>query len=337
MKKKLFAGICLALGITTLAGCSQASQKLQFNTNWSLNTMNDTPISTAEVLTYDVNFVASSFMQGEHFSVEYCKDIDGKTQLGSYVTTLEGKDGGYLYTTTLSVPVRYSFGGETAVFTDTMTSVVEFKSAKHGLTPISSTKTVISHSPRNVEPTSLSGCYIDYQYTLTTTYNSDCTAGETLMIDNSQNGTLYNKDIYPSGKKSSFEIDITKYSYLDNEQLLFALRGLSNTAISTTKSVNVYNASLDMVQLVTMTPSSSDSDKYGFTINGTKLADDVAIDYTPVTIALPKGATQTLHYASTTDDANNIYRNVLLYMRTPVAYSIGYLEYTLKDAVFANN
>ena len=337
MKKKLFASICLALGTTMFVGCTQASQKLQFNTNWSLNTMNDTPISTQEVLTYEVDFIASTFLQSEYFSVAYCRDENGKTKKGSYVTTLEGKDDGYVYTTSLSIPVSYTLNGETIVFEDTVITSVEFKNAKYGLAPISSTKNIVCHSPKNTQPMSLSDCYIDYHYSITTTYNSDCTAGEVLTIDLSEKGTLYNKEYYPNGQTSSFDIDVTKYTYLDNEQLLFALRGLSNTAISTTKSVNVYNASLDAVQLVSISPSSTDSEKYDFTINGAALPANTAIEYTPVSVSLPKGASQTLHYAVTTDDANNVYRNVLLYMRTSVAYNIGTLEYTLKDAVFANN
>lgn len=337
MKKKLFAALCVALGSVMLVGCNQASQKLQFNTNWSLNTMNDTPISTVETLTYEVDFVGTTFMQADYFSVAYCKDENGNDKFGSYVTTLEGKGDGYLYTTTLTLPVSYTFGGETVVFEDVITTSVEFKNTKLSLTPVSSIKTIACHTPRNSKPSSIDGCYIDYSYSVTTTYNADCTAGTTVMLDTSEKGTLYDKKKFPNGQTTEFSIDQEKYSYLDNEQLLFALRGLSNTSLATSKKVNVYNASKKTVQTVTITPETEDSEKYDFTVNGVALPENTAIDYTPVQIALPKGAAQTLHYARTTDDANNTYRNVLLYMRVPVAYNIGYLEYSLKNAVFANN
>lgn len=337
MKKKAFATLCVALGSVMLVGCNQASQKLQFNTNWSLNTMNDTPISTKETLTYEVDFVATTFLQAEYFSVAYCKDEAGKSKLGSYVTTLEGKGDGYLYTTTLTLPVSYTFGGETVVFEDVITTSVEFKNAKFSLAPISSIKTIECHAPRNSKPSSLEDCYIDYSYSVTTTYNADCTAGTTVMLDSSEMGTLYDKKKFPNGQTIEFSINQEKYSYLDNEQLLFALRGISNSAFATAKSVNVYNASQKTVQLVSIKPETDDSEKYDFTVGGVALPENTAIEYTPVQISLPKGAAQTLHYARTTDDANNVYRNVLLYMRVPVSYNIGYLEYTLKDAVFANN
>lgn len=337
MKKKLFSALCVALGSVLLVGCNQASQKLQFNTNWSLNTMNDTPISTTETLTYDVDFLGLTFLQAEHFTVQYCKDETGKTKLGSYVTTLEGKGDGYVYTTTLKVPVSYTFQGETIVFEDVVTTSVEFKNAKLSLAPISSVKTVECHSPRNAAPSSLEECYIDYSYSVTTTYNESCTEGTSVMLDTSAKGTLYDKAKYPEGQTTTFAIDGEKYSYLDNEQLLFALRGLSNSSLSAAKSVSVYNSSKKNVQLVSIQPGSSSSEKYSFTLGGTSLPENTAIEYTPVQISLPKGASQTLHYARTTDDANNVYRNVLLYMEVPVAYNIGYLKYTLKDAVFANN
>ena len=344
MKKKLLAGASLALSAVLLTACNTVNQKLEFNTNWALNTLIDTPISSVETLTYDVDFDAASFFQEEYYQVAYCKDIEGNKKLGVYETRLEGKADGYLYTTTLTLPVVYTFGGASTLFEDTGTSTVEFRTAQKSLEPIKSTKRVVCHSPVNAEPTKAEGCYVSYDYEVIIEYNADCTGGTMTQIDYSAAGTLYDKAAYPNGKTTNFEIDKETYSYLDNEQLLFALRGLSNTEISSAQKVNVYNASTKIVETVSVTPSSTDSEKFSFTINGTPIG-DTPITYTPVSISTPlpsifastnTGAAQELHYAQTVDPSLNTYRNVMLYMEVPVAYNIGSLTYKLKNAVFAN-
>ena len=90
-----------------------------------------------------------------------------------------------------------------------------------------------------------------------------------------------------------------------------------------------------------ITPNGEESTKFNFSVNGTPIAGDTdgkAVAYTPVSLSLNEndnGATQTVWYARTTDDANNTYRNVILQMQTAISYNIGSLTYKLTNAVFA--
>lgn len=123
------------------------------------------------------------------------------------------------------------------------------------------------------------------------------------------------------------------YSYIDNEELLFALRGIS---YASAQQFQVYNASVRRVQNVRVSPSSSDSDEFEFSLGGQTSAR--AIEYYPLSISISEsnpGATQTAWYAATTSASNNVYRNVMLRLETPISYNLGSLVYELQSAEFA--
>lgn len=60
----------------------------------------------------------------------------------------------------------------------------------------------------------------------------------------------------------------TDYSYIDNEELLFAIRGMSLTA---SEQLLVYNASTESVQTVKVVPSEEASDEFEFEVDGSSL------------------------------------------------------------------
>lgn len=321
---------------TLLSACSSVSQKLQFSPNWTQNTLGNTGVITEEeVLTYEVTFEDETSLNEEYFSVIYCPNTSG-----SYVTTLQpnSEADGYTYSTALTIEVQFEMpDGTKELFTDSVTTTTVFKSTANSLQPVRSEKTVVSHTPRNASATELKDTYIAYDYTVVTEYNADCTGGTITYTDRGE--TLISAEQYPATKTSTFEIDREKYTYLDNEQLLFALRGLSSTVLASQRTLNVYDASTASVQGVNIKPSTADSEKFSFSINGTPLAADTVIDYIPVSISLNAenaGAPITAWYAKTTDPSNNTYRNVMLMMQTDVSYNIGSLRYDLKSAKFAN-
>lgn len=336
MKKKLFAGIsALLLTTTLLCSCNQASQKLQFSPNWAQNTLGNTGvISGTETLTYEVSFEQSSFFNKEYFTVQYCPE-----QNGTYTTTLQANDeiDGYEYTTALSMQVKFTLAnGESQTFTDSVTTKTLFKSSSLALQPVSSEKTVVSHTPKNVQATKLEDAFVAYDYTISTEYGEDGKSGTVTYTDRGQ--TLISAESYPATKTQSFEINTEKFTYLDNEQLLFAMRGLSSTVLSTERTVSTYDVSTSAVQQVKITPSSATSDKFSFSIDGTALPANTVVEYIPLSIklnAVNEGAPIQAWYAKTTDAANNTYRNVLLHMQTSVSYNIGVLKYNLKTATFA--
>ena len=126
-----------------------------------------------------------------------------------------------------------------------------------------------------------------------------------------------------------------KYTYLDNEQLLFAFRGLP-TNTSGTKTVNVFNASLCQVEKATLAVGETSKTKFSLNIDGVQ--QEPEISYTSYTLKSGNkdaATAQTLWYAKTTDRNNNEYRNVLLRMTVELFYGLGSYTYTLFKADFS--
>jgi hypothetical protein len=171
-------------------------------------------------------------------------------------------------------------------------------------------------------------CYEKYDYTVDITYNG---AGGTVVVDNREIDT-------DNTTPTAFEIeDSDDYTYLDNEQLLFALRGV-NPSINTSPNFQIYAALQNQTQIVNATFEKVETSKFTFALNG-EAARERDISYYPVSLSLQQannGQPQTVWYAKTTDAANNTYRNVMLYMETPVFANNGSLCYKLKKADFMN-
>ncbi len=328
MNKKKFLSIgSIALGAVLLASCGNINYKVKFSENWNLDTTQEIQANAVETLVYDVNFTGSSNADTQYRRLDYGK--------GSYVTTLKSEYSDaesayiYRYTTKLEIPVTFeckSTGEVSETMTDTVTSEVLFKSAQQGLKPISSTKTVVSHSPTTVDqPTSLAECFVYYNYSVETTYDEDLSGTSVLTNHLKENAKATTK----------FENADDDYNTLDNEQLLFAIRGI--TSLSSQK-FNVYNASWRVSQLVALTASSADSDEFTFKKGETEFK--ATIEYVPVTLKLDvknSGSEQTVWIAKTTELLNNVHRNVILHMEMPLSYTYGTLEYDLVQANFIGN
>lgn len=317
--KKLVPIIALIMGLSTLGGCTNSDQKIMFGALWNEHVNADKP-QIHETLQYDVSFeAAESSLVG--YKLNY-KD-------GSYTTTLVGAEENgefvYTYTTNLSIVAQYSLGTATAEFTDTVTSEVKFKAANYGLQPISSKKEFLSHSPESSTSSTLENCYRFYHFTVETNYTSDCTEGKSVIVNYPVEGD-------PVQKETSFEIDQDKYTYLDNEQLLAALRCIRNT--TTSAKVNVYSPLIDATQKVSLTFAADASQEFTLSKNGAE-AKKETLTYRPVSVVLDErnpGATQTAWIAKYEDvNGYNKHRNVLLYLETPLSYGLGTLKYTLRS------
>ena len=324
MKKRQFAAaissaLCAAL---LLSSCSSGSAT-SFSSNWYSDTTLNTAIAgTTETLVYRVGLEPDSGANSA-YSVMYS---DGTYTATLTVESVNGENL-YCYRTSLEISNQYYFGDEVSdVKADKVTSEVYFRSTQAGLRPVSSFKEVESRSPALLTPESLNSCYIDYHFSVQIEYEPDGSAGKSTYTD------LTAEE--PSPRTSDFSIETGDNSYIDNEEILFALRGVT---YDSAKSFQVYNASVDRVQTVRATPSESDSDSFDFSIGGEEGAH--SITYYPVSIGIAEeqsGGTQTAWYAGTTDTRRNTYRNVMLRLETPLAYSLGTLVYELQSAEFAN-
>ena len=338
MKKKLIAATALALSTVTLAACGATNEKLTLSPNWEIGIISEATTATAEELTYSVTFKESSFLQKDYYTVEYCGKENAAP--GVYTTKLEYlSDNTYRYTTSLTMQVTFTLAdGQTETKTDSVQTTAIFKKADKSLQPISSKKTVLCYSPNNVAATALDKAYTEYHYEFSIEYADDLSGGTLTKTDLSEARTLLEKENYPDGKDyKSFSIDNKKYTYLDNEQLLCALRAIPNSSIASSKTVNVYNASLMTVETVTTTPSTAAKTKFNFALNG-EASSEHEIEYTPLTIKTGNKdslLSHTLWYAKTTDANNNKYRNVLLKMSVPLHFGMGTLTYELTAATFS--
>ena len=321
-RKKLSTLLALVLGVTALSGCTNSDQKVNFGNFWVTDVLN-TNAAIQETLSYDV-----TFNKGENSLVNY--EIDYKD--GTYTTALVGAKENdkivYTYTTTLNITAVYTFNGETKECTDVVTSTVKFYAAEYGLQPISTEKDVNGSAPTAASATALEDCYEQFHYTTKVIYNEDCTSGTTTVTQHLTTGETKAKD-------SSFEIDQDKFSFLDNEQILFALRGIRNS--TTSAKMNVYNPFVASVQKVSVTVNAEASESFSFYKNGSAEKEAYTITYRPMNLVLDEknpGAMQTAWIAKTIDASKNTHRNVMLQLETPLSYGLGTLVYKLNSVSY---
>lgn len=312
--KKLLPILALALAFTTLSACSSADYKLTFHPNWCEKPL-DNAETVSETLVYKV--------EGANINAPY--DLSYKN--GTYTTTLTSTANGYVYETSLSIEVDFGFDNETT-FVDNVTTRVEFLTSGNALRPVSSVKSVLSHTPNEVEATTEDACYTKYHYTIATVYDAE--GNGACKVTNLLPETPVSNDLF-------FTYTDETYTYLDNEQLILALRALSNSTMNA--SVNVYSPYVQKVQKVNLTLTDETAKDFSYTLNGT--AETKSIAYKKASIVLGEsnpGVTQTVYVAKSTVDSSdpnkhvNQFRNMILYMETPLSYAFGSLTYTLISA-----
>lgn len=317
--KKLLSAIALTLCATTLTACAGANSKVTFNEFW-LEDVGIAPNVSAETvleaLTYGVTFEKDLGLD-ENYTIDY--------QNGVYTTKLTLNQGVYRYETSLSIDVTYTVGDKSETKSDSILSWVEFKkNAK--LQPIKSHKEIVCHSPANGGGLEIEDCYAKYDYTVDTTYNENGLSGKSVIVNNDPEA---NND----KQEQTFTVE-DKYTCLDNEQLLFALRGLSQSI--STASLSVYAPFSGVVQAINLTYSFLEKgSEFSFEKNGVSVKQ--VINYYPVSVKINAqlpGATQTVWIAETTNARANTFRNLILQFETPLSYNLGSLIYKLKSASF---
>ncbi|MBQ8428142.1 MAG: hypothetical protein IJX18_02685 [Clostridia bacterium] len=357
-KKTLTALLCTAvLATTTLAACSDTNTQLQLTPNWQANIsataeLAGTPDTLVnETLTYEITYTSANGLNSDEYEIAYCTSANGEATPGVYTTHVVGdvNAGSYTLTSFCQIPVVYTYNGEKQSHMEQMTSTVVFKKSYSKFQPVSSKKAVKSYSPSLATPSKLSDCYIIYDYEIEITYNEQGTASESVVFTDHQGTYLAdgnNETAKPTVKNDfSFTIDKSQYTYLDNEQIYFALRGLSGTAMQSTSYFNSYNHATHSVRNMTVAAKEkgTTSDFKDTKINGTEIknlsADNAEgkLDYYAVTLSVNEynsGPSQELWYAATTNASNNAYRNALLKIKETLMYGMGTLNYTLKTAQF---
>ena len=318
MKRKHLAYIATALLTTTLfSACGNVASKTSFYPYWQKNAIITEDVS--ETLVYDVLFTKGTSPL-YNYTLEY--------QTGTFTTTLKSTvtNGEFLYeyTTDLRIKGTYSFEENVFSFEDYVTSTVTFKNTANSLAPVTSTKEFCSHSPQKVQASAQ-------------TKFADWKVKGSVTVDHTTKKSSITMEGYekPAEKDISLTKQNEKYSYLDNEQLWIALRGVEQTANSAPK-FSVYAPFTGKVQTVAATFSASVTEEnFSFELNGDPITQNMT--YFPVQLTLDeknKGSAQTLWIAAAQDVKNNTYRNVILKNIVTIPYGIGTFTYQLKSAAF---
>lgn len=316
MKKTIKIGVAALLCVSAfaLSSCG-SSAAVGFTQNWYANyALLDAKLETSETLVYEVSY--NNTNKNESYSVSY--------NPGTYTVQLsvepnyQGKNA-YKLVSVLEISGEYTCGDDSQSFTDRIESESYFRSAKDYLTPVYSKKAVRSTSPVAESASSLAEAIKTYDYTVKCSYADNGGNVEVTYTDNvtADNSTKYTQKIK------------TSYTLVDNEALLFSLRGLSSSS---------YLAVFDPYQHETKSVSASFSSEttdrtYTFALGENEAKEHTMPTYT-VNLSLVStlnGKTQTAIYAAQSATG---YRNVMLQLTSPLSYSLGSLVYVLKSATF---
>lgn len=328
MKKLSILSLCAVLPLALLAGCSGGAP-LALQANWYLDPSVTSGEGTHETLEYAVSFSPKTV---DGFSADYSGVY--RTELKDDEISLPqgGTQRGYHLDALLETDVTFTLNGLTGeTLHDTVRSHVEFFYADTRLQPVRSRKEYTTHVPIE-SPVSVSTCYIEYHYVYEIEYDGTDSAKETytdLMPQQNDGGEA----VLPDPVERTYSIGGSN-TFLDNEEVLFALRGLDMQSAVSFCSIN---SAMGRVETVSVPTPSAETRKVNFTMNGEEV--DATIDVYKLSCAYSgktPGQTQELCYAARPAEGANTYRCVLVYMKTPILRSLGDLQYELKSAEFAN-
>ena len=323
MKIKRLAPLALALPLTLLCACRNVNS-LTFGAYWYGDTTNSNIFSgETETLEYDV-----SFEPAENSNLQLSYEGTYTMRLSDENRLVDGASVPcYHLSTELSVSATFTLNGESKSFEDSVVSDVYFLSVAEGLRPLESSKTVVSTSPLNTHPSSLDKdvAYHTFRYATHVVYATNLRSAAF---------TLDNLDSDADDDDEAVTVSLgDKGSYLDNEQLLFALRGLDMTSSENFRTINPTKRMEEKIAFSEAPEAVLQSAR--FTLNGEEV--DTEIEARKLSLSYQSeasGQAQTFVYATHSGSAGNRYRHVLLSYRAPAVQSVGTVVYTLKSATF---
>ena len=321
--KKLAPIFTLLLPLALLSGCGGTAE-LDLLANWYADETHHQLINgQKETLTYEVIYTPPTEAQKPFAEYHYDK--------GSYIAVLQEHSSlageaewatgtGYTFVTDFSISGTYKItGGEETPFTDTIHSEVSFANVGEMLRPIRSYKEF--HTTSQTETYGLK--FVRYEYSYTATYNQKLT--ETQITVRDLRTDVKDEDKLDLSKKLKLKGSGT---FLDNEQILLALRAVDLSMNFSFRTVNPVTHARENVTMA----SSAKEGKYtgSFIRNGTSTGETplavttFAIGYT----SKKSGMTQTLTYALPSEKN---FRNALIEMKTTAPDGLGTFTYRLKE------
>lgn len=318
--KKILPILALVLAATTFAACGDKS--VTFGHYWFLDPSAKEK-GFYECAEYDVTSEAFENSYAD-YKVEYS---------GTFTTTLEYNqtEGYYTFATKLDVKTTYTLGEDTKVLDDNAESYVKFDAKENALRPIEASKKMLCHTPLSGKFDTVEKCYATVDYEYTTKYDTDkgnfvegvCTItnnkGETTET------TINEKFGY-----------VKDHTFIDNEQLLVAVRAFSEDASSATLgSYSVFASNTQKIKLSFADEEDKASETFSYTLvdaNDKETQKQIKELCRTAKINLDQsnpGVTQKVKFIKAKDAANNTYRNLILEMTTPLSYGMGEIYYKL--------
>lgn len=324
MKKKRLLGLALLAPLALLTGCG-GTVRLGFSPNWYYDNTVENTTGKSERLEYDVTFVPT---ENEGLRLDYDKGGTFVTELTSTEYAQFGKSlQVYRFHTELYLSGHYTRNGQAGeTFNDFMISDVWFMKASDELRPIRSEKSVHSTVPSDEVG---SEWYTTYEFNYAVNYTEDLSSADyELNIASPED----------QKKETTGKIKLGyDETFLDNEQIIIALRGL-NSASSAGGTFVTVDPQTQLPSKVNVT-TESQSMTVSFTLNDNGKTETVGsgIDTVQVTCAYTSeqpGPSRRFIYAARTSDESKKYRSVLLRFENTTIYSLGTMTYTLRSATF---
>ena len=325
--KRLLPILALTLAATTLTACGDKT--VTFGHYWRTNSL----VTTEPFYEQAKYTVSSTTNQSSYanYTVEYA---------GTFTTTFEyiANQGVYQFDTQLDVTATFKLGDEKKEVTDTAVSSVTFEATTNKLRPIKSYKKMLCHIPLTGEFSKADTCYatVDYEYDITYATDKD-------------QGTLVSKKYQITnngGKTTDYALNTTfdfveDHTYIDNEQLLVAVRALS--ADTTSATLGCYGVFAKAAQKVSVSYTSTEDDAnktytYALTnADGSDGGNSHSVLARTASLKLDQknpGATQEILLGKAKDPSKNVHRNVILSIKTPLSYTMGVIEYKLAEVTY---
>ena len=301
-----------------------------------------------EAITYDVTYDGTNANNG-YVSVDY-KDGEFKTEF--YATKYDWTNSSipegyadkkvksetvYVYKSELTISVQYTLKtGDKASsewFNDRVVTESYFRAAGKNLQPVYSRQFVKSTSPASYQPKTLQEAYKEIYQTYENFYSYDCTK-VTSHIGNS--------DCIVDSKEFT-KLNKLDHTLFDNSSLYVVVRSMKLSK-DLSESISLFSAAAggaDEYAIVGTDTSLTAEERAAFTsaLNDKGLykagEKDEGVEYTAVNVSYAggdlHGTSQTVWYASITDNDNNVSRATMLKLSVPISFSLGTLNYSLKE------
>lgn len=355
----LAAGCAIAFaGCTGCNGCgaNEKSNEAAFSSNWYADTgyryiqPTFTGVDKAEVVKYKVvqdketagnSTYSVEYSEGEYVTTFYATAFDKTLIAEDYKSSYPENDFTvYAYFTELSFPsVTFKVGDDTKIFNgdgdNTVKTVCYFTDVNNHLRPLYSEQNIKVASPADYQVGKIENAYKEINQTVKTYYKYDGKEAKTVITgDNATEFTVQN-------------LGDTNYSLIDVNGLNIAVRAMQ-LGTNLNQVISVYSPTGRMQNYgfagTSSTLAEPERKSYEEILAGKDAADKDLNLFTPgegkalstvcVTATLNadmKGVSQKYWFAAIDNAKNNQARATMVKMSVPIPFSLGTLNYTLKE------